>query len=110
MIKLFAQYLLSELEEKKPVVKFTSDEYEKKQKKNNAKIKFGKKWFITNYENIYNENKEVFDDLEISGSPEYVYRNFLDKKGKINNEFYNFINQLYINATVPKLIMVLDDD
>jgi len=112
MIKPFIAYLIRKAEEKQEPIKFESDEYGKEKKKTVTKAKFNKKWFVSNYNLIYSEHHEVFEELEISGSPESIYSEYLVKKNKFikNGEvFYDFICQIYINMTVPKLIMTLDD-
>ena len=94
--------LLIKIEENqlKPMNVFHEPELEKIKKKTMPKLKFKKKWFIDNWDRIYGNYRTILDEMIISGDAKDVYSDYF-KGGKKNNlyndEFYNFINNIYID-------------
>ena len=103
-----AKLMLAKKNRKKQILAISS-EYDKVKKKNTAKIKFTKKWFIANYDVIYETNKSVFEEMNISGSADYVFGQFLNvKSGSLDLELFNFINQIYTDQIMPRQLVELD--
>jgi hypothetical protein len=100
------------LELQKGPQKLDTDVYEKKKKNGKSKMEFKKVWFKGNFQEIMSENEEVFIELDFDGmGPDEAYRECragLKRKDPRCEQFFEFINKIYVAQMVPKDLVFPD--